>query len=157
MSGRVRGAGISLARFIVAEYLSTAIWSSTGNDDEPLDRNFSIDDFSPEAVEKARGDIGDFLSDVDDAIQVQVDSDLENGFEAEEYGVGPALHNIWHTFPTEQLVRDFWFTRNGHGVGFWARPEVYSERFADRLTNIAQKYGEVEVYVSDEGRLEFSR
>ena len=42
----------------------------------------------------------------------------------------------------EQAGRDFWFTRNGHGVGFWDRPEIYGDHYAETFTKIAETYGE---------------
>jgi hypothetical protein len=36
---------------------------------------------------------------------------------------------------------DFWYTRNGHGVGFWDRG--YPDEVADPLSDAARKCGEV--------------
>ena len=44
-----------------------------------------------------------------------------------------------------QSAHDFWLTRNGHGVGFWDRPEIYGDHFADRFTQWAKGYGEANV------------
>ena len=41
-----------------------------------------------------------------------------------------------------QAGHDFWFTRNGHGVGFWDRPEVYGDTYAEKFTKIAESFGE---------------
>lgn len=35
---------------------------------------------------------------------------------------------------------DFWYTRNGHGVGFWDRG--YADEIADPLTEACEKFGE---------------
>lgn len=35
---------------------------------------------------------------------------------------------------------DFWYTRNGHGVGFWDRG--YADEIADPLTAACKKFGE---------------
>jgi len=43
----------------------------------------------------------------------------------------------------EQAGHDFWFTRNGHGVGFWAKPEIYGEYSSNLLTRKAEAFGEV--------------
>lgn len=43
----------------------------------------------------------------------------------------------------EYAGADFWYTRNGHGVGFWSRPEVYGEGRAEALTKLAESFGEV--------------
>ncbi len=45
---------------------------------------------------------------------------------------------------------DFWFTRQGHGVGFWDREELkFEDRdFGEELTKIARSFGEAypEIY-----------
>ena len=42
----------------------------------------------------------------------------------------------------EQAGHDFWFTRNGHGAGFWDRPELYGEQIAAELTLASKLMGE---------------
>jgi|11BtaG_2_1085332.scaffolds.fasta_scaffold00312_30 hypothetical protein len=42
----------------------------------------------------------------------------------------------------EQAGHDFWLTRNGHGAGFWDKPEVYGETYAEKFTKIAESFGE---------------
>lgn len=41
-----------------------------------------------------------------------------------------------------QVGHDLWFTRNGHGVGFWDKPEIYGEENARILTLMARAMGE---------------
>jgi hypothetical protein len=72
------------------QYLETALWSSSDEDGEPLDRQFSVSDFAPEAIQQAEKDCLDFLSTNDVG-------DLDE----------------------EQVGHNFWLTRNRHGVGFW--------------------------------------
>jgi len=38
---------------------------------------------------------------------------------------------------------DVWLTRNGHGVGFWDKTEVYGDTYAKKFTKIAESFGEV--------------
>lgn len=45
-----------------------------------------------------------------------------------------------------QAGHDFWLTRNGHGAGFWDRPELYSQLHADKFTKISEQYGEAHAY-----------
>jgi|SRR5665213_919034 len=45
---------------------------------------------------------------------------------------------------------DFWLTRCGHGVGFEDR-DYYIDR--DRLANAARAFGEVNLYVGDDGKI----
>lgn len=51
----------------------------------------------------------------------------------------------------EQLGHDLWFTRNGHGVGFWDRPKLYGAAKADVLTAMAQAMGEHDSEWVEEG------
>ena len=41
-----------------------------------------------------------------------------------------------------QLGHDLWLTRNGHGTGFWDRPEIYGEQNALLFTRLAKAMGE---------------
>ena len=41
-----------------------------------------------------------------------------------------------------QFGHDLWLTRNGHGTGFWDRPELYGEELAVWLTRIAKAMGQ---------------
>lgn len=45
-------------------------------------------------------------------------------------------------FDQAQIGHDLWLTRNGHGAGFWDRPEVYGEENARILTLMARAMGE---------------
>jgi hypothetical protein len=45
-------------------------------------------------------------------------------------------------FDPVQIGHDLWLTRNGHGTGFWDRPEVYGNENARILTLMAQAMGE---------------
>lgn len=47
---------------------------------------------------------------------------------------------------------DFWYTRGGHGVGYWDRD--YPDDVADPLTEAAHKYGEVSFDSIDLGQEE---
>jgi hypothetical protein len=44
-------------------------------------------------------------------------------------------------YSDEQAGRDFWFTRQGHGVGFWDREQLPQEA-KDALTAVAKSFGE---------------
>lgn len=53
-------------------------------------------------------------------------------------------HNICY-LSDDQLDlagHDFWLTRNGHGTGFWDRPEMYG-CYAERFTKVSENFGEV--------------
>lgn len=54
-----------------------------------------------------------------------------------ELGIDP------DTMDWDHAARDFWYTRNGHGCGFWDGD--WDEPLATRLTDLAHGYGEVAV------------
>lgn len=57
-----------------------------------------------------------------------------------------------------QAGRDFWFTRNGHGVGFWDRDALdwfaasdITKKLQDTLSEVARDFGEVSVVIDTDG------
>lgn len=106
-------------------YLEAALWSTTDESDEsggePLDKNYSVDDFSPTAMEIAKKDCA--------AFQEANAADLAD-------------------IDCEQAGRDFWLTRNRHGAGFWDRG---LGEIGERLTKAAHVYGSVDLWVAQDG------
>lgn len=110
-------------------YITTALWSSLDRDDNPLDDNYSIDDLAPESVDRANKDIQAFINAV------------------EKQGLDTSDHEY------SQVMYDFWLTRNGHGTGFWDGD--YEKILGDKLTDICEKIGSVDLYVGDDNKLYF--
>lgn len=52
-----------------------------------------------------------------------------------------------------QAGRDFWFTRNGHGVGFWDRDELKADGLGDALTTASHGYTARDLYLGDDGKV----
>lgn len=50
-----------------------------------------------------------------------------------------------------QAGRDFWFSRQGHGVGFWDRN---LGPIGDALHRAAQTFGEKHIYINESGLIE---
>lgn len=50
--------------------------------------------------------------------------------------------------------RDYWFTRNGHGVGFWDRSELPDE-LGEELTKASHTRPVVDTYLGDDGNIWF--
>jgi hypothetical protein len=73
------------------QYIETALWSSTDDDGEPLDKRFSPYDLPAETLARMDADCAKFQAD---------------NFEL----IADDLSRAGH---------DFWLTRNGHGAGFW--------------------------------------
>lgn len=49
-----------------------------------------------------------------------------------------------------QVGMDFWYSRNGHGTGFWDRTELYGEETAKALDKIAQSFLAKSVFVQND-------
>lgn len=55
-----------------------------------------------------------------------------------------------------QAGRDFWYTRNGHGVGFWDREELEEGALGNMLSELCgwpTEFGEVDVEFGDDGKV----
>ena len=51
----------------------------------------------------------------------------------------------------EHAGRDFWYTRNGHGCGFW--DGAWPEPYATELTDAERKFGTFDLYLGDDGKV----
>ena len=107
--------------------MECALWSSTDvvdGEDVELD-TFSLDDLSDEVTMDAIIDCALFQN--------------QNAGDLEERG-----------FHLEQDGHDFWLTRNRHGTGFWERG---TGDVGNRLTAAAEKFGEYDLYIGDDGKI----
>ncbi len=105
------------------QYIATALWSSTDDSDKPLDAKYGVSDLHPTTLIVMRVDCAKFQADHADDISADVE------------GAG----------------HDFWLTRNGHGAGFWDGD--WADDVGERLTRASKAYGEVSLYVGDDGRI----
>lgn len=96
-------------------YLTALYWTETGDDGQPP----SDAEITPLCNAKALNDCAAFYRAVTQNVQDFL----------------PVLD--W-----SQIGHDFWLTRNGHGAGFWDRPEVYGPLGSKWLTAMAQACGE---------------
>ena len=104
------------------DYVICALWSSTGDDGEPLDNGRDSDDVSAATMATMREECAAFWA--------------MNAADLEHLDAGQCGH-------------DFWLTRNGHGTGFWDRG--YPNGIGDRLTAASKMFGTVDLYVGDDG------
>jgi hypothetical protein len=99
-------------------YYDAAFFSSTDHESaEPLDANYGISDLLPDTKE-------------------QMVSDAQHFY-----------HSYHHLIPdgnAEHAGHDFWYNRNGHGTGFWDKPELYGEH-ADALSEASHQAGEYNI------------
>lgn len=118
---------MSLEAFVSA-YIECALWSSTDDDDVPLDRLDAS--FAPDTLWRMRNDCKAFLA-----------ANVTHILEASGREVDPFI----------LAGHDFWLTRNGHGAGFWDGD--WPEPQASALTNAAKAFGEFHLYIGDDGRI----
>lgn len=54
-------------------------------------------------------------------------------------------------YDATQAGRDYWYTRNGHGVGYWDRSQLDSDGLGEKLTN-ASEYHSINLFWISEPR-----
>ena len=115
-------------------YVECALWSTndeaTPSGGEPLDGNYGIEDIDPDTLAAM----------IDDCRRFQ-----------EENAADLALYHHPQWTAAELGGHDLWLTRNGHGAGFWDRTDCLPKDAGKRLTAAAKRYGEVYLYLGDDG------
>lgn len=102
----------------------------TGDEREDLLDELGVERLTRAAVESIAADCQAFLGHImPDGCSAQQWIDRAEGYDMEQAG------------------SDFWFTRQGHGVGFWDRKELDGE-LGEGLTAAAIAQGEVFPYVN---------
>lgn len=86
------------------QYLTTALWSSTDFDGEPLDSEYTIYDINQEDVQEAAADLKSFTEKIDGLVT---------------------------NHDPDRVAHDFWLTRNGHGAGFWDGDYVNGDKLTE--------------------------
>jgi hypothetical protein len=114
-----------------AAYVECMLWAENDQADEqggePLENNYEYDSLTPDS----------------------------------KYRIDRVCMGFWSNFKEffydnpEQAGHDFWLTRQGHGTGFWDRPEIYGEYEAEWLTKVCRVLGEATIYVGDDGCLHY--
>lgn len=107
-------------------YITCALWSSTDEDGQSLDADYTADDIAAESLEQMREDVAAFL-------ETAWETDLD---------LGP--------IEPEQIGHDLWLTRNHHGAGFWDRG---LGDLGDALAALAHPFGESYLYIGDDGQV----
>jgi len=102
--------------------------------DTPEDNNseyFTYDNLSQEALSKAYKDCESFYN------SMHIQNCVPNNCNWDRIGI------------------DFWYTRNGHGTGFWDnyKDEKGYNGNDELLTDIADSFGECYLYLGDDNKL----
>jgi len=118
---------------VLNSYIEAALWSSTDDDGNSLGDYHTEEGIDP--LTKLN-----MLRDVNQAVT------LADAFV-------PGWREYWSS---EQFGHDFWLTRCGHGAGFWSRAPTHPSEegeIGEKLSTIAHSFGEVDLYVGDDGRI----
>lgn len=111
-----------------------AMFFTDCNPDEPELADMGFSDLDPLSLEEAIAECGRFTH--------LAKTLLPQAYDCTDYD--------------EQAAgRDFWYTRNGHGVGFWDRDQLPKE-LGRSLSALARKFGNIDAYAGDDGRLHLS-
>jgi hypothetical protein len=110
----------------LSAYFECALWSSTDDEGEPLDDTYGLGDIDEASLASMAANADSFLN---------------------HPGVRDAIDAAGGDY--SQAGHDFWLTRNGHGAGFWDGD--WPEPQATLLTQVSETYGEVDLYVGDDG------
>jgi hypothetical protein len=95
-------------------------------------REVGFEDLAPEALAAIMADCDSFRDDAKIVAAIQADE--------------------------AKAGRDFWYTRNGHGCGFWDGDweKLAGEDAADALDARARAFREVDLYLGDDGKVYLS-
>lgn len=114
----------------VSGYIEAALFAGVQDENGDEIDGLDADDFTPEALASFRQDLDDFMK----ANRGLIDQAMANS----------------HYNEYNQVGADFFFTRCGHGVGFWDRG---LGDIGQQLSDAAKVYGGSDIYVGDDGKL----
>jgi hypothetical protein len=110
---------------VVNAYIEALYFADTGEEGQPR----SEAELAPSTLKAIQDDIEQFMS----------------------LAPLPQLYNLGG-WTWDQFGHDIYLTRQGHGCGFWDKPETYgSKLITDQLTRIAEHLGSVDYYEGDDG------
>ena len=114
-------------------YIEAMLGTELDDNDDPLDRNYSVEDIDPKCYGRAQIDCMAFLFEAAWMIRQERRLDYR-----------------WTNF--EMAGHDLLLTRNGHGAGFWE--EADWPAYGDSLDKLCEKFfKEVNAYVGDDGKV----
>lgn len=134
---------VGLEEFLDA-YMEAALFNSsdesTPSGGYPLDRNYGVEDITPETIERMRDDCIKFLDNPLGGRLIAIAEELaEKGHWSLPYGSEDSA--------MEFAGRYFWLTRNGAGMGFW--DGEWPKGIADGMNELADSFGEFHLFVED--------
>jgi hypothetical protein len=121
-------------------FLEAALWSSIDDGGEPLDNEHSIADIDPGSLARMAEDCKRFQASAEWQAALAAEDDPRTALPR---GYGCTLE--------QSAGADFWFTRCGHGAGFWDGD--WQEPHGLALDALSKQFGNVDLYVGDDGKI----
>jgi hypothetical protein len=129
----------------VQSFLEVAVFTSTHSEyneetqeeSEPVELDSlgkGVSDFSTDSSYKARKKVIEFIENNPELV--------EEALELDDYA-------------SDDFGGDLYYTMHGHGTGFWDREPLKANGLGDRLTAAADEAGTMEVFLGDNGELDF--
>ena len=129
----------------MSAYIEAALWSSTDDNGEPLDKNHGSESLAPETSARMRTDCAAFLNHCLGGRLLGIAERLEaEGKWSLPGGVNCSVRAY--------AGHDLWLSRNGHGCGFWDG-DWPQKGIAEGLDKLAQEFGSFDLYVGDDERI----
>ena len=113
------------AQQFIAGYVAAMLWSSTDDNDEPLDASYTATAIHPDSMRDVIQECRDFYR---------------------------SNRHLWRRSHDEAAGHCFWLNRNHHGTGFWDHEREFG-MYAEHLSTLAIAQGEREPYIGDDGRI----
>lgn len=117
----------------------TLLWTECDSEGNPLDKKFSITDFSQSDVNRLKLQFELFVSRASKALAAAYVDDFRESDSISDFCCRPSPGGF-------DLEHDFIMTRNGHGCGFWDGD--WEEPAAKILEQNAKALGEIHVCVN---------
>lgn len=128
----------------LAAYIEAALWSSTDDDGQPLDKSYGMDDNAPDTLARMRADCTTFLAHPLGGQLIAIAERLE----AEGKW---SLPSGAHCSVMEYAGHDFWLTRNSHGCGFWDGD--WPKGIGEGLDRLSKGFGTYDLFVGEDNRI----
>lgn len=127
---------------VLFNLVETLLFVGIDDNDEPLDANYSIEDFDEDCLDKLYLQFRQFIDRCEAEITAKLGEDCWGSLE--DFYLG--------SYPDGCVERDFIFTRCGCGVGFWESGR-WDSTVSDLLTCLVREFSTLESYIGDDGKV----
>jgi hypothetical protein len=127
----------------VLRYMTEALLFSASIEDPSIDKNYTICDIDKDCLNKLYAEFQQFIDKCESEITAELGGDWAS---LEDFYVGG--------YPDGCVERDFIYTRNCEGTGFWDQGR-WDARVSRILSNAAHQFTQLECYVGDDGVVYF--